>query len=45
MMRLLLQWPDKKSRDPGELRRGKLPLTVVMPYLPGDPRGDPLRER
>jgi len=38
MMRFLLQWPDQKARDPQELRRGKPPLTVVMKYLPGDPR-------
>jgi hypothetical protein len=45
MMRLLLQWPDKKSRDPRERRRGKPTLTVAMAYLPWDPKGDPLRER
>jgi hypothetical protein len=45
MMRLVLQFADKKARDPRERRRGKPPLTVVMRYLPGDPKGDPLRER
>jgi len=45
MMRLLLQWPDQKARDPQELRRGKPPLTVVMKYLPGDPAGDSMREQ
>jgi hypothetical protein len=45
MMRLLLQWADKKSRDPRELRRGKPTLTVATKYLPGDPAGDPMREK
>ena len=45
MRRLLLQWPDKKSRDPAELQRGKPTLTVAMKHLPGDPAGDPLREK
>jgi hypothetical protein len=45
MMRLLLQWADTKSRDPAELRRGKPTLTVATKHLPGDPAGDPLRER
>jgi hypothetical protein len=43
--RLLLLWPDQKARDPQELRRGKPPLTVAMNHLPGDPAGDPLREK
>lgn len=43
MMRLLLQWPDKKARDPEEQGRGKPPLTVVMDHLPGT--YDPLAER
>src|SRR5260370_814751 len=45
MMRLLLQWPDRKARDPDELRRGLPPLTVAMNHLPWDPRGDPMREQ
>jgi len=45
MMALLLRWPEKKSRDPYELRRGKPPLTVATKYLPWDPRGDPMREQ
>ena len=45
MRRLLLQWPDQKARDPQELWRRKPPHTVVMKHLPGDPRGDPLREK
>jgi hypothetical protein len=45
MMRLLLQWPDQKARDPDELRRGLPPLTVASKYLPWDPRGDPMREQ
>src|SRR5258707_6551577 len=45
MMRLLLQWPDQKARDPEELRRGLPPVTVASKYLPWDPRGDPMREQ
>ncbi len=43
MMALLLRWPEKKSRDPYERRRGKPPLTIVMDHLPGE--YDPLAER
>jgi hypothetical protein len=44
MMRLLLQWADKKSRDPEELRRGTPPLTYAAKYLSWDPEHDPMRE-
>jgi len=42
MMRLLLQWPDQKARDPQELWRGKPPLTVVFKHPLGY---DPLAEQ
>ncbi len=47
MMRLLLQWPDQKARDPQELWRGKPPLTVVLKHLPGqyDPLAENTRQR
>jgi hypothetical protein len=43
MMRLLLEWPDKKSRDPEELRRGRRPVTYMLPFRLGE--YDPLAER
>src|SRR5258705_3544247 len=43
MMRLLLEWPDKKSRDPDELRRGTPPLTYMLPFHLGE--YDPLAEQ
>jgi hypothetical protein len=43
MLALLLQWPEKKSRDPYEQERGKPPLTVVVDHTPGT--YDPLAER
>jgi hypothetical protein len=43
MLALLLQWPEKKSRDPYEQELGKPQLTVVVDRTPGT--YDPLAER
>ena len=46
MMALLLQWPERKSRDPYEKRRGKPQVTVVTPYpVVGRHAHDPLAGR
>ena len=46
MMALLLQWPERKSRDPYEKRRGKPQFTVVTPYPVVGPHAyDPLAGR
>ena len=46
MVALLLQWPERKSRDPYEKRRGKPQLSVVTPYAVVGPHAhDPLAAR